>query len=302
MIERQHLQILRETDRLGSVTSAAEYLNLSQSALSHTIRKFEERSGIKLFEKEGRGLRLTQPGHYLLSVAQRVLPQFEHAERVLRDYAKGQKGALRAGMECHPCQQWLMRVVAPYLQAWPMVDLDIYTAFRFGGISALLANEIDLLITPDPVERPEIEFTRIFDYDLMLAVPKDHPIGAVARPQEVATETLITYPVPAERLDIFTRFLIPARCEPKEHRRVEDTEMMLQLVAAGRGVSAIPDWLLYEEGRDLPIRGARLGEGGLPMALYMGVRREDAGTDYIAGFISLAKEWGLKRPPSPIGL
>ncbi|RWR13300.1 LysR family transcriptional regulator [Paenirhodobacter populi] len=293
MLDRQHLSILREIDRLGSLTSAAERLNLTQSALSHTMRKFEERHGVKIWQKEGRGLRFTQAGEYLLALAQRVLPQIDHAERVLAEFAQGHRGALRAGMECHPCQHWLMRVVAPYLAAWPDVDLDLRTAFRFGGIGALLGHEIDLLITPDPLDLPGIHYTRVLDYELVLAVPADHALGDVARPQDLTGETLITYPVTPERLDVFTRFLVPAHCLPKRHRTVETTEMMLQLVAAGRGVSAMPDWILREEGAGLPIRAVRLGEG-IDKGLHIGVRRGEETIDYIAGFLALAQATGAR--------
>lgn len=295
MLDRQHLAILREVDRLGSVTAAADRLNLTQSALSHTMRKFEERHGVKVWVKEGRGLRLTQAGEYLLALGARVLPQIDHAERVLAEFAQGHRGALRAGMECHPCQQWLMRVVAPYLAAWPDVDLDLRTAFRFGGIGALLGHEIDLLITPDPLDLPGIHYTRVFDYELVLAVPDAHPLRGAARPRDLTGETLLTYPVEPERLDVFTRFLVPGNCLPRRHRTVETTEMMLQLVAAGRGVSAVPDWILREEGAGLPIRAVRLGRG-IDKGLHIGLRRGEEGVDYIAGFLALAQAAGAGGP------
>ena len=297
MIDRQHLAILREIDRLGSLTLAAERLNLTQSALSHTMRKFEARHGVRIWQKEGRGLRFTQAGEYLLALAQRVLPQIDHAEQVLSEFAQGHRGALRAGMECHPCQHWLMRVVAPYLAAWPDVDLDIRTAFRFGGIGALLGHEIDLLITPDPLDLPGLHYTRVFDYELVLAVPRDHPLTGPARPQDLTTETLLTYPVAPERLDVFTQFLVPGHCLPKRHRTVETTDMMLQLVAAGRGVSAVPDWILREEGAGLPLRAVRL-DTGIAKSLHIGVRRGEQSTDYIAGFLAQARALGARPDPA----
>ena len=99
---------------------AAEQLNLTQSAVSHAIRRFEDRYGVKLWEREGHKLRLTLAGNYLLGLAMRVLPQLEHGASVIEDYARGRRGAIRVGMECHPCQDWLMRVVDPFLRNGPM--------------------------------------------------------------------------------------------------------------------------------------------------------------------------------------
>lgn len=286
MIDIQPLTILREIDRTGSLTLAADRLNLTQSAVSHAIRRFEERHGVKLWEREGHKLRLTQTGDYLLGLALRVLPQLEHGATVLEDYARGRRGAIRVGMECHPCQDWLMRVVDPFLAEWPDVELDVTTAFQFGGLAALLGHEIDILVTPDPVERPGLEYTPVFDYELVLAVAETHPLARKQRvdPEDLAGETLITYPVSRERLDIYTRFLVPAHALPRRHRTVETTDLMLRLVASGRAVSATPDWLLREA---KGVTGVRLGEG-IAKSIHLGQRGGTA-AGYLDGFIHLAR-------------
>lgn len=286
MIDIQPLAILREIDRTGSLTEAADRLHLTQSAVSHAIRRFEERHGVKLWEREGRKLRFTPTGDYLLALAARVLPQLEHGASVLEDYARGRRGAIRVGMECHPCQNWLMRVVDPFLAEWPDVELDVTSAFQFGGLDALLGHEIDLLITPDPMERPGLEYRPVFNYELVLAVAEDHPIARKRQvtPDDLASETLITYPVARERLDIYTRFLVPAHALPRRHRTVETTDLMLRLVAAGRAVSATPDWLL----RDAKgVTGVRIGDG-IPKSIHLGYRSGEI-ADYLNGFIHLAE-------------
>lgn len=292
MLDRQHLSILREVDRLGSLTAAAERLNVSQSALSHTIRKLEERYGVAMWEKDGRNLRLTEAGRYIVRLAQRVLPQIERAEAVLSDYRHGQRGSLKIGMECHPCHQWLMGVTKPYLVDWPDVDLELTTSFAFGGVAALAGYEIDILITPDPIETPGVHYLPVFAYELVLAVPVDHPLTLKrhAEPADLLDETLFTYPVPPERLDVFTHFLVPANCRPRHHRNVETTEMMLQLVAAGRGVSAIPNWLVHREAAKVGVRPVSIGQSGIQKSIYLGLRDGDDSLDFIAGFLATARQ------------
>src|SRR5688572_25622130 len=101
---------MREIDRKGSVTAAAESLCLTQSALSHTLRKLEHMLGVRLWLRDGRKLKLTEAGVFLLDAASHILPQLEHAEQSLRHFARGTRGTLRIGMECHPCYQWLLKV------------------------------------------------------------------------------------------------------------------------------------------------------------------------------------------------
>lgn len=296
MIDIQHLAIVREIHRGGSLTVAADKLCLSQSAVSHAMRRFEQRFGVSVWEKQGRGVRLTQAGTYLLALAERVLPQIEHAETALEDYACGRSGVLRIGMECHPCHQWLMRVANPYLRTWTRVDLDVTSAFRFGGLGALLGHEIDLLITPDPIERPGLMYVSVFDYEMVLAVAPDHPLASKseAEPSYLNGETLITYPVATERLDVFTRFLVPAGCLPRRHRTVETSELMLQMIATGRGVSVIPDWLLRELPGGEDLHTLRLGPSGMGKSIHIGMRNEDAQTAYIQGFLEIARATSSK--------
>lgn len=292
MIERIHLSILHEIDREGSLTAAANALCLTQSALSHSIRKLESQLGTPLWTKDGRGLRLTQSGQYLLGVARRVLPQLNVAQEQLQQYARGERGTLRIGMECHPCYRWLLKIVAPYLTTWPDVDVDVKQKFQFGGIGALFAYEIDLLVTPDPLHKPGLMFEPVFDYEQVLVVASTHPLANrdYVEPGELLSQTLITYPVTPERLDVFTRFLTPACVSPRQHKTIENTDIMLQMVASQRGVAALPRWLADEFASKLDITSVRLGQSGISKQIHLGARQEDMQTPYLQAFVELARQ------------
>jgi LysR family transcriptional regulator, regulator for metE and metH len=299
-LERIHLTLLREVDRRGSLTAAAKTLGLTQSALSHTIKRAEQQFGTALWQKEGRGLRLTPAGSYLLSLAQRLLPELDHAEHIVDQYARGERGTLRIGMECHPCYRWLLQVVDPYLRAWPDVDLDVRQKFQFGGIGALFDHEIDMLVTPDPLRRKGLQFEPVFDYEQVLVVSRQHPFAkrAYVVPSELEGETLITYPVELERLDVYSQFLLPAGAVPKRHKVIETTDIMLQMVACDRGVAALPGWLVAEYREKIPVVPVRLGRRGIAKQIFLGVRTADAKVDFIGGFIELAsaKQPAAERP------
>jgi LysR family transcriptional regulator, regulator for metE and metH len=228
MLERVHLVVVREVDKHGSLTAAADVLGLTQSALSHSIKKLEAQLGTNIWRREGRHLRLTQAGQDLLAVANQVLPQLDLAEARLRQLAQGERGTLRIGMECHPCYRWLLNVVSPFLVTWPNVEVDVKQKVQFGGHGALLGFEIDLLVTPDPVFEPEIRFEAVFDYEQVLAVSQGHMLAGAAyvEPRQLRDEVLITYPVSTDRLDIYTQFLLPAGVTPRSQKTVENTDIM----------------------------------------------------------------------------
>lgn len=295
VIERSHLAIIREVQRQGSITAAAARLFLTQSALSHAIGKLERVLGTAIWQREGRSLQLTQAGAHLLDLANRVLPQLEQAEQTVAEFARGVRGSLHVGMECHPCYQWLLKIVAHYLPQWPDVDVDVRQKFRFGGIDALLEHEIDLLVTPDPEARPGLLFEPVFDYEQVLVVSAQHPLSKVehVEPAQLADEVLITYPVDTSRLDIYNLFLSPAGVNPRVHKTIESTDLMLQIVAAGRGVAALPRWLVEEHATRVPIAPVRLGPNGVPKKIHLGLREVDRHTGYVQAFIDAAR--GIPR-------
>ncbi|WP_428243049.1 LysR family transcriptional regulator [Gynuella sp.] len=286
MIERIHLRILREIERQGSLTAAASALNLTQSALSHTMKKLEQSKGVPMWSKEGRTLRLTQAGEYLLNEARRLLPQLERIDEVLRQYAGGEQGTLHIGMECHPCYQWLLRVVKPFLQRWPNVDIDVKQQFRFGGLAALYNHDIDILVTPDPITRAGIVFEPVFPYELVLLVGEANPLRELpyVRPDQLSDQVLLSYPVSAERLDIYQQFLVPAGCRPKKHKTLEATEIILQMVASGRGVTTLPQWLVAEYAETFAVYPVRLGQQGIHKQIHLGVRTQDVDHLHIQTF------------------
>jgi LysR family transcriptional regulator for metE and metH len=291
MIERIHLRILSEVDNQGSLTAAAEKLHLTQSALSHSIKKLEQQFAVQLWQKEGRKLVLTQAGEHLLRESRRLLPQLERLDETLSLFAGGGQGSLRIGMECHPCYRWLLRVVEPFLSHWPKVDVDVKQAFQFGGMAALFNHEIDILVTPDPLFRHGISFEPVFDYEQVLVVSTQHPFAArqVLTPQDLTEEILFTYPVETARLDVFKEFLIPANCSPRKHKVIEDTEIMLQMVAANRGVASLPRWLVHDYQAAMQIVAVRLGEQGIAKQIHLGIRDDEQNNSYTRAFVEEAK-------------
>lgn len=294
MLERAHLSIVQEVDKQGSLTTAAEVLHLTQSALSHSIRKLEAQMGTEIWQREGRSLRLTQAGQYLLAVANRVLPQLDLAEERLRQFAQGERGSLRIGMECHPCYQWLLKVVSPYLASWPDVDVDVKQKFQFGGIGALFGYEIDLLVTPDPLYKPGLRYEPVFDYEQVLVVPRGHRLANVpyVKPAQLTQEVLVTYPVATDRLDIYNMFLMPAGVTPRRHKSIETTDIMLQMVASDRAVAALPRWLVEEYAQKMDIVPVRLGPRGIAKQIFLGAREADTDIDYLKSFVELARQSG----------
>ena len=133
----------------------------------------------------------------------------------------------------------------------------------------------------------------VFDYEQVLVVSGRHRLAQAmpyVLPDQLADEILLTYPVETERLDIYNQFLIPAGVHPRRHKIIENTDIMLQMVASGRGVTALPRWLVEEYAQKMDIVPLRLGPDGIAKQIHLGYREGDAEVDYLRGFVAMARE------------
>jgi len=295
-LELRHLRSLKAIDESGSLAQAAERLHLTQSALSHQIKAVERYFDVELYKRKHKPLRLSHAGQRLLNLAQRVLPEVEAAEYEIRHLSGVDSGRLHITIECHSCFEWLVPTLDYYRKHWPDVEVDLRLGNNFEPIRALTQEDVDLVITTDKVSRPGIIFEPLFDYQAMVIMANDHPLTdrAWLSAVDFAEQTLITYPVERQRLDIFRYFLEPQNVTPKAIRQSELTVMILQLVASGRGISVMPDWVINEYLEKKYVAARPLGEQGLGGTLYAAVRAPEAKLAYLTDFIELARE-GLFR-------
>ncbi len=296
MIEHSHLRIIQALYSNGTLTEAANSLCLSQSALSHQIRYLEKKLALSLWERDGRCLRLTQAGQLLLQTAQQVLPVLSQAEKTLKAYSEGRQGVLRIGVECYPCYEWLTGVVGTFLEVMPDVEIDIVNKFQFSGLEGLLNHHIDVLITPDPVRKKEIQYEPLAEYETVLVVAKTHPLATLKtlKPEHLVSETLLTFPVPQDRLDILTQFLKPAQLSPEKLKEIESIDLMLQLVALQRGVCVLPEWLADNYCKTMSLKKIRIGRTGLHKELLIALRKSDLKIPYIERFIEFGRKTASK--------
>lgn len=299
MIDLRHLRTLHALRETDSLPEAAEFLHLTQSALSHQFRELENRLGMPVFVRKSKPVRFTTAGIKLLQLADQVLPLIRTTERNLSRLAGGAPDRLNIAIECHSCYQWLMPSLDEFRSAWPEVELDLASGLSFAPLPALERGDLDLVVTSDPVDLPGITYVPLFGYEALLAIDKHHALREkpYLEPADLASQTLITYPIERNRLDIFSRFLDPADIEPARVRTAEMTVMMMQLVASGRGVCCLPNWAVHEYTSRGYVIAKRLGEQGLQATLYAAVRSDMLEMSYMSDFLLTAKDISFTTLP-----
>ena len=290
-VEIKHLRTLIALRDCGTLVDAAQQVNLTKSALSHQLKELEDRLGQPVVIRKSKPLKFTKGGERLLQLADQVLPAVEQAEQDIVRLAEGKQGRLHIAIECHSCFDWLMPTIDEYREDWPDVEIDLISGFNFDPLPALARAELDLVITSDPQNLPGIRYLPLFQYEALLCVAKNHPLAkkTIIVPQDLADQTLITYPVEHSRLDIFKYFLLPANVLPAHTRTAELTIMIIQLVASGRGVCALPNWGITDYLEKGYVIARSLGEDGIWANLYAAIREDQADAPYMEEFINTAR-------------
>ncbi|EEX33638.1 MULTISPECIES: HTH-type transcriptional regulator MetR [Vibrio] len=291
MIELKHLKTLATLRDTGSLTATATTLHLTQSALSHQIKDLEARIGGQLFLRKTRPVRFTSEGEILLNLADQVLPRLARAENELASLKEDVNGRLHMAIECHSCFQWLMPALREYQVAWPSVTLDFSSGFGFEPLPALMSGELDLVITSDIQPRSEVHYEPLFDFEMRLVTATNHPLAAntSVEPSDLENETMLSYPVQKNRLDVVKHFLHPAGIEPAKWKQADNTLMLVQMVSAGLGVAALPNWAISEFSRQGLITSISLGDG-LWRRLFAATRNSDKDKRYLQAFFNTARQ------------
>ncbi|CAN7155889.1 LysR substrate-binding domain-containing protein [Acidovorax sp. LjRoot38] len=296
ILEVRHLRTLVALRDSGSLVRAAQLLNLTQSALSHQIKLLEDRYGQPLFERKSVPPQFTAVGERLLALADAMLPQVEGAERDIARLVLGQGGQMRIAVECHTCFDWLMPAMDAFRTRWPEVELDIVSGFHADPVGLLHQGRADVAIVSEvDADEVGVDYHALFGFEIRALLANTHPL--VAKPhlvaQDFADQTIITYPVPDEMLDLIRQVLEPAGVRPPR-RTTELTVAMLQLVASGRGVAALPLWAVqsyldrgYVTARPI---AAGPGEKGLRGELHAACLPSLSAKPYLQDFVQVTRE------------
>ncbi len=290
MIDTRQLRSLIAIAETGNLSRAAKRLHLSQPALSHQVKLLEEQLGSDLFERKSQPLRLSPVGQRLLEAAYDTDRTLRQAQRDISRILEGKAGQLRMAVECHSCFDWLMPSMDAFREGWPEVEMDLVSGFHPDPVGLLLEDRADLVIVSRATPRAGIIYHPLFRYEVLALMAHRHTLTekAYLQAKDFTRETLVTYPIPDERIDVIREVLKPAAIEPAR-RTTELTVAILQLVASMRGIAAMPGWAVqpYLE-RDY-VASRPIRKNGLFANLYAATTREAASTSYMTEFLAIMK-------------
>ncbi|QXI29223.1 LysR substrate-binding domain-containing protein [Pseudomonas vanderleydeniana] len=226
----------------GNITAGAARSHLSLAAASARIRALEASLGTPFFLRGRRGVSPTPAGKALAQHARLILLQSERLREDLADYANGVKGQVRLLCNTTALSEYLPERLADFLREHPPVDVDLQELPSLRIVHALSQGVADLGIVSDAVDTRDLQTRPFQDDPLVLVIPRDHPLAALAQPKfsdtlrhelvGLAADSALAVYLEEQALHLGQRMQLRVR--------VESFDAVLRMVARGAGPGIVP--------------------------------------------------------------
>jgi len=287
-LELRYLRLVYAIQELGSLTKAAELLNVTQSALSHQLREIEDRLGVALFIRAGKKLVATEAGERLALAGHDILVSVLDAEDELVDRARDRKGTIRLTTSCYTCYHWLPPLLKRFARSYPEVGVQIVADATGNAIEALLGGSVDLALTSMPPKRDDLSSRHLFSDEMVLVTAPDHRLASkrFVVASDLTEERLILYSKPP-RSQFYEEVFGGSGVVPLEVVQMQLTEAMVSMIQAGIGVGGFARWAVQNELKRGTLAAIQVGRGGLRREWHAVTRANSRQPRYVDDFIDL---------------
>jgi DNA-binding transcriptional LysR family regulator len=243
----RQMEVFHAIMRCGSVTGAARQLNVSQPAVSATLRHCETQLGMKLFQRAGSRLQPTPGANAIDGEVAAIFSRVDMVGRMTRDMIEGQHGSIAVAGTFPVAHSYLAEATAAFLQLRPNINVSIQSLTHPVLIDRVVNREVELGITYAPVSDPALVSESLFKSEIACVMPTGHPLAAKS---EVQATDLLDYPLITFAPQMIMRAIVDqvfaaAGVAPEIRVRVVLSFTAIILARAGAGV-AIMDPLLLE--------------------------------------------------------
>lgn len=294
-----HLQAFTSVAKHASFSAAAEALHLTQPAVSKRIVALEEALGVRLFDRSGRAVRLTEAGHVLLEHANRALDELAAARRRIHDLSGDIRGRLVLATSHHVGLRRLPPVLQAFKRRYPEVQLELRFLESEEALAAVAAGRLELaVITLPQAPTARVVSEPLWRDELQVVCGRDHPLAGAAAP---ALANLARHPAILPGVETVTRQIVHQAftrhgIELRVEMSTNHLETIRMMVILGLGWSVLPATLVDARLYILPIPG-------LAMQRDLGAVRQRGRTlsNAARALLATLAEHAESPPPAPIG-
>ncbi|QYR20344.1 LysR family transcriptional regulator [Paenibacillus sp. sptzw28] len=250
-MELRQLYYFVKVAKKEHVTQAAEEMHVAQSAVSRQIHQLEEELGAKLFLQKGRNLQLTAVGSLFLKRAEVILADLERAVVEVHEFLDPEKGEIRLGFPHSLGFSLIPEVVSAFRKKYPNVKFRFKQGMYPSLIRDVIKGDVDLsFVSPCPEQHEHVKGETVLTEELYAILPPGHPLAEEEAIDliQLKDETFVMFSPGYSLRPIVWDACLEAGFTPNIGFEGEETDTIRGLVAAGMGVSLLPEMALYTSG------------------------------------------------------
>ena len=279
-----------------SFTRAAEVLNMAQPPLSRQIKMLEEEMGVELFERVGRGIKLTEAGRYFLDQTDVMLKKLSETVQATQRVGRKEKRRVGIGFVPSVLYGYMPGFIRQLRALDQSIEISLVEMITLQQFEALKTGRIDIGIGRILLSDPEIERLVLWEERLIVALPKEHDLAkcTTLSIEQLVPESLILYPARPRPsyadyvLDIFRQ----QGGVPEHIQEVNELQTALGLVAAGFGLAIVPESVEGLFSKD--VKYVSLTSPGCTSPIMLSWRKNDQ-SDFLQSALKLARAAPLSQ-------
>lgn len=254
------LKVFYSAVTTGSFTRASQTLNLSQSTISQHIKQLEGELGCHLFRRVGRGVHLTEAGQLLRDHCEKIFQDVKNAEMAIKELNGLQRGRIRFGSGATTLIYQLPAVIETFSAQFPNIELVIFSDTTEAIIREIKAQRLDLGLVMKPPAENDLQFTPLYNEELMIAVSSKHPLAnkRALTITDLQDLRFILYEKKTVMRKLIDDFFKALGITPQIAMVMENIEAIKSLVGTGLGASVLPAHAVGDDAIDKKVRMLRV--------------------------------------------
>ena len=248
-MELRQIQYFIEVAKNEHMTEAAHNLHVAQSAISRQIVNLEAELGVDLFIREGRNVRLTSIGRVFLEHVQVAVQGIEKAKKEIEEFLDPERGTIRIGFPSSLAAYTLPMIISEFRERYPEIKFELRQGAYRRLIDAVIKGEIDIaLLGPVPKEEKLIKGHILFVENIVALLPSNHPFANYSSIpiDQLRNDSFVLYPKGYILHEIVVNACKQLGFQPRVSFEGDDMDTIKGLVAAGLGVTLLPEITLYD--------------------------------------------------------
>ena len=277
----------------GNLSKAAEDLYITQPAVTKGIQRLQEHYDIRLMDRFGKKMVLTNAGEMLFKIAEKIFDLEKHAEENIREFKQGKKGRIRIQASESFGAYYLPSIMNPFSKEHPLINISVNILPSAHVVKNIADLECDIGFISYPIEHEKVRLREILEDQLVFILPPDHPICRRKhfKPQDLEGNPMILHERGSTPHQVFNEFIEKNKIVVTSSLELSSNRAIKLAVESGLGIALISRKVAHDEIQSGRLTAIPVPDLSIKRKFYLVHHKEKFISDLLKSFIDQVDRW-----------